>query len=57
MTVSGGKVYALTNGPKGPFAIALDQGTGRILWQSKVVDKNHVCNDLGNNNAASNNGN
>jgi polyvinyl alcohol dehydrogenase (cytochrome) len=35
--VVGGRVYAAVSGPKGPFAIALDRRTGKLLWQTPVL--------------------
>lgn len=38
VTVTDGKVFAISSGPKGPFALALDQGTGKFVWKTKPFE-------------------
>jgi polyvinyl alcohol dehydrogenase (cytochrome) len=38
-TVQGGRVYLNVNGTGGPFAEALDEQTGRLLWHTPILYK------------------
>jgi polyvinyl alcohol dehydrogenase (cytochrome) len=39
LSVARGKVLANVSSPKGPFAVGIDQETGKQIWKSPVLDK------------------
>ncbi|MEA2451352.1 MAG: hypothetical protein QOG04_62 [Actinomycetota bacterium] len=39
LAVTRGKVLANVSSPKGPFAVGIDQETGKQVWKSPVLDK------------------
>jgi polyvinyl alcohol dehydrogenase (cytochrome) len=39
LAVTRGKVLANVSSPKGPFAVGLDQDTGKELWKTPILDK------------------
>lgn len=38
VTVTDDKVFGISSGPKGPFAFALDQKTGKFVWKTKPIE-------------------